>query len=129
MSNKRETGVLQIDALLRQATGLIWQNLPEEKRSPDELESAVLRLALRITQNFAEDLTAFRPGPQETGQHSNTGKPWALQADDELRALFETGNSIEDLALYFRRTPNAIRARLVKLGLLDASTFQPRFAA
>ncbi len=129
MSNKRETIVLKIDNLLRQATGLIWQNLPDEKQQPDELESAVLRLALRITQNFSEDLATFKSGPEDAGAQSNTGKPWAAQADDELRALHETGNSIDDLALYFRRTPNAIRARLIKLGLLDAGAFQPRFAA
>jgi len=129
MSNKRQTTVLKIDALLRHATGLIWQNLPEAKQNPGELESEVIRLALRVTQNFADDLTAFGPSPPQDGQQSNMGKPWAPQADDELRGLFEAGNSIEDLALYFRRTPNAIRAHLVKLGLLDPSVFQPRFAA
>jgi hypothetical protein len=65
-----------------------------------------------------------RPGPyakvRET--HPNAGKPWSNADDDELRRLFTSGNSIEDLALLFGRTPNGIRVRLERLGLIQPWT-------
>ena len=68
-------------------------------------------------------------GEAQRKRHPNTGKPWSNEADDELRKLFESGNTIEDLSIYFQRTQNGVRARLVKLGLLEAAEFQPRFVA
>ena len=62
-------------------------------------------------------------------RHPNTGKPWSREHDEELRALFESGNTVADLALYFERTQNAVRARLVKLGLLDPQAYRAVFAA
>lgn len=127
MSTKLDNNVLRIDALLRQATALIWQSLPAEKRAGDELQSEALRLVMRVVQNFCDDLEVF--GAQTGAAPSNIGKPWGAEADDELRKLFESGNSIADLSIYFARTANGVRARLVKLGLLDPSEFQSRFAA
>lgn len=62
-----------------------------------------------------------RPGPyaklRET--HPNAGKPWSNADDEELRRLFTSGNAVEDLALLFGRTPNGVRVRLERLGLLS----------
>lgn len=132
MTAKLESTLLRIDAQLRQTVALIWNSLPPDKRSGGELQSQALRLLMRVIENFSDDLTVFESAPVQTGireRHPNTGKPWSAQADDELRKLFESGNSIADLALYFQRTANGVRARLVKLGLLDPSEFQSRFAA
>lgn len=138
MSTKLNNRVLKIDALLRESTALIWNSLPAAKRNGEELQSELLRLVLRVIQNFSDDLAVFA-GPDSSGepgvservreQYPNTGKPWSAQADEELKALFESGNTIADLSLYFQRTANGIRARLVKLGLLDAESFRSRFAA
>ena len=125
MSAKTEANLLKVDALFRQAASLIWNSLPTEKRKPEELEAETLRISMRVIENFSQDLAAFSSASPST----NVGKPWSASADDELRALHESGNSVEDLASYFGRTPNGVRARLVKLGLLDAGAFAPRFAA
>ncbi len=63
-----------------------------------------------------------RPNPYAAlrEQYPNAGKPWRAQDDEELRRLFESGNSTADLALTFARTPNGIRVRLERLGLIDA---------
>lgn len=60
-----------------------------------------------------------RPGPYAAvrEKYPNAGKPWRSQDDDELRRLFESGNSVDDLALTFARTPNGVRMRLEHLGL------------
>lgn len=141
MSAKLDNQVLKIDALLRQATAQIWNSLPQEKRNGEELQSEALRLLMRVIQNFADDLIAFGPSaaPPGTGEsgayervrakYPNSGKAWSAQADEELRKLYESGNSVGDLSIYFQRTPNGVRARLVKFGLLAATEFQPRFAA
>jgi len=96
---------------------------------------------MRSVQNLADDLVVFaskQPEQTEPGggiyakvreRHPNTGKAWSAEADEELRKLFESGNSIDDLSVYFLRTQNGVRARLVKLGLLEPSQFQARFVA
>lgn len=141
MKTNLDQSLLKIDALLRQATSLIWSTLPPEKRNPEDLQSEALRLLMRSVQNLADDLTVFGSPPSQDKQksagiyakvrerHPNTGKPWSPEADEELRKLFESGNSIEDLAIYFQRTQNGVRGRLVKFGLLEPGQFQARFVA
>jgi hypothetical protein len=51
-------------------------------------------------------------------KHPNAGKAWRSDDDEELRRLFTSGNAIDDLALLFGRTPNGIRVRLERLGLI-----------
>ena len=115
MKNSLDQSLSKMDALLRQATALvaalsdtIASSSGAESHSEQPLESAYAKARKR---------------------HPNTGKPWSSDADQELRKVFESGNTIEDLSIYFQRTENGVRARLVKLGLLDATEFQPRFAA
>jgi hypothetical protein len=54
-------------------------------------------------------------------KHPNAGKAWSDDDDEELRRLFTSGNAIDDLALLFGRTPNGIRLRLERLGLIPAA--------
>ena len=51
-------------------------------------------------------------------KHPNAGKAWSDADDEELRRLFSSGNAIDDLSLLFGRTPNGIRVRLERLGLI-----------
>lgn len=119
---------LKIDWALGQVTAPIWKGLPPGRRDGQELQSEALRLLVRTIQNFDPDADhsiyarVCEPFP-------NTGKGWTAEADQELRQLFESGNGVSDLSLYFQRTVNGIRARLVKLGLLDPSQYRSRFTA
>lgn len=63
-----------------------------------------------------------RPGPyaRVREKHPNAGKPWSAGDDEELRRLFSAGNAIDDLALLFARTPNGVRVRLERLGLIPS---------
>ncbi len=76
----------------------------------DRLEAALAELA---------EVPEKRPGPYAAlrEKYPNAGKPWSAQDDEELRRLFGSGNSIDDLALTFARTPNGVRVRLERLGL------------
>jgi hypothetical protein len=76
----------------------------------DRLETALAELA---------KLPVKRPSPYAAvrEQYPNAGKPWSAQDDEELRRLFTAGNSIDDLALTFARTPKGVRLRLAHLGV------------
>ena len=113
---------------MRQATALIWKALPPERRASEELQSEALRVLVRAIESFdpQADHSVYA---RVRERYPNTGKAWSAEADLELRKLYESGNTVSDLSLYFQRTSNGIRARLVKLGLLDPSQFQPRFTA
>lgn len=53
--------------------------------------------------------------------HPNAGKAWSADDDHLLRERFEGGTAIHDLAIEFGRTPNGIRVRLERLGLISRS--------
>ena len=52
MSTKLDNNLLRIDALLRQGVALIWNSLPPEKRTGEEVQGEALRLLMRVVQNF-----------------------------------------------------------------------------
>src|SRR5918994_5531506 len=47
------------------------------------------------------------------------GKPWDGRENGELIERFDAGWNVADLAKHQRRTPEAIRARLVRLGRIE----------
>ena len=49
--------------------------------------------------------------------HENQGKPWEPEEDDYLRRAFLAGVGIKELSDELKRTREAIRSRLKKLGL------------
>ena len=49
--------------------------------------------------------------------HENQGKPWTPEEDDYLRRAFQSGVEVKELSIELKRTRDAIRARLKKLGL------------
>lgn len=42
---------------------------------------------------------------------------WSQEEDDQLEALYASGETVKNLAVHFERKPGAIRSRLKKLGL------------
>jgi hypothetical protein len=53
-----------------------------------------------------------RPGVRPARQ----GSPWTDEQDAELERLWQAGESVEDIAAQFERTPGGIRARLSRVG-------------
>ena len=91
-----------------------------------ELDATLVKLdclCTRMEDLLAElgQMAAKKPGPyakvRET--HPNAGKAWSDADDEELKRLFTAGNTIEDLALLFGRTPNGVRMRLERLALIS----------
>jgi hypothetical protein len=48
----------------------------------------------------------------------NAGKSWESAEDDQLKAAFDSGMTISELAQKHKRTIGAIQARLIRLGKL-----------
>ncbi|MCL9972070.1 MAG: PIF1 family DEAD/DEAH box helicase [Candidatus Pacebacteria bacterium] len=53
-------------------------------------------------------------------EYANAYTPWSAEDDDALRAGYEAGTTQAKLSREFGRKPGAIRARLIKLGLIDS---------
>ncbi len=62
-----------------------------------------------------------RTGPYAKARetHPNAGKAWSKHDDEELARLFGDGNAVADLAILLGRTPNGVKLRLERLGLLQ----------
>jgi hypothetical protein len=64
-------------------------------------------------------ITQPRKAKQSASGPQRAGTSWTDTDDSKLREMFERGESISALSLSFQRTGGAIKARLVKLGLVD----------
>ena len=51
--------------------------------------------------------------------HENQGKAWEPEEDDYLRQAFQAGATVKELSDTLKRTRDAIRSRLKKLGLMQ----------
>jgi len=52
-------------------------------------------------------------------KHTNAYRPWDRAQEDDLIKRFEAGETQSSIAKAFGRKPGAIRARLIKLGLIE----------
>jgi hypothetical protein len=50
--------------------------------------------------------------------HPNAYKPWNREDDELLAKLRKEGKTVKDLSILFQRSPDGIRSRLHKLGML-----------
>ena len=86
-----------------------------ERQEPD-------RVIAVGSQSKAYDVDEIRK------EYPKAYEPWTDDADEELRRLYDTASSIDQLAAHFGRRPGAISSRLNRLGLapdklLDARPF------
>ena len=64
------------------------------------------------------------PGPRNRNLPENAGKPWSASDDEVLARRFDDAVEVGELAQEFKRTDEAIRARLVRLGKIDAEQLE-----
>ena len=70
-----------------------------------------LNTVLRYLDNQPQKST--KPSPD------NAGKPWTVEDEEALSHMFDQGCTQKDICSYFKRSPGAIAARLVKLGKIS----------
>jgi len=56
---------------------------------------------------------------QTREKYPNAYRPWPKEEDEKLKTLFESGEGIANLVKAFGRQRGSIRARLIKLGLIE----------
>ena len=66
-----------------------------------------------IDGQFFKDQKAYREALSES-MYENAYQPWSKEEDDDLRRL-ESLITVNELSMYFKRKPGAIRSRLKKL--------------
>ena len=71
----------------------------------------------REAQKFVLDNLDAIIAINATPLHEKQGKPWEPEEDDYLRRAFQSGVEIKELSDELKRTRDAIRSRLKKLGL------------
>jgi hypothetical protein len=54
------------------------------------------------------------------GTHQNQGQPWSAELDEQLKLMWESGETTRNLSAYFGRTTGGIASRLVKLGIVES---------
>lgn len=91
------------------------------------LRELVLEAATLLKDNFPVESKSGDRYARARIEHPNVGRPWARQQDQELEQLFTGGTTVDDLALFFGRTRNAIRIRLEYLKLVEPSGRKNRF--
>ena len=102
-----------IDTLSQGVDPVTGETMPAD--SPYN-EPAVIRAL--FTVSHALEGTAARPPRTPRPQAPNAGKPWAADEDTQLVAAHRNGNEVKSMAEQLGRTPFAVEARLVKMGLL-----------
>jgi hypothetical protein len=75
---------------------------------------------------FAARSLASRRAPANRDRNlpENAGKAWSAADDETLARRFDDAVEVPALAQEFKRTEEAIRARLVRLGKIDSSDLQ-----
>ena len=72
----------------------------------------------REAQQFILDNLDAIVAMNATPTYEKQGKPWESEEDDYLRRAFQAGAEVKELSDELKRTREAIRARLKKLGLM-----------
>ncbi len=81
-------------------------------------------------QRFAEEMDRRMEEPRERRRRpspARRGKPWTSVEEELLRDGFTAGEEMSVMAKQVDRSSGAVRARLVKLGLLDEAAAGLRY--
>ena len=109
-----QTARAMIDTLAQGIHPVTGEVMPEDSPYNAPL---VIRALFAVSQALEGAAPpAARRGRVRTDLPANTGKPWAAQDDEQLRAGFLAGTPTKDLAAALGRTRWAVESRLVKLG-------------
>ncbi len=103
-----------IDTLSQGVDPVTGETMPAD--SPYN-EPTVIR-ALFTVSNALDGKSAVRQSRTLRLQAPNAGKPWATDEDTQLVAAHSKGEEVKSMAEQLGRTPFAVEARLVKMGLL-----------
>ena len=110
--------LLEVMGAVVKARGYTWEQLTAVRKKKHAERGGFDKKV------FLKEVREYEPGQPETTSESekrpsNAGKPWMAIEDDKLRDEFASNVSIGAIAKEHGRSYGAIRARLIKLGLIS----------
>ncbi len=78
---------------------------------------AAAREALEVAARAGEDQTKRMSEVRET--HPRAYEKWSTEEDMELTRLVAGGEGVEEISAHLRRHPSAVRARMMRLNLVE----------
>ncbi len=117
--------ILKQDEVFRKSSDQaekLFGNLP-----PDEIKKMHKNFVVALGGKWKEGNTILKPAsPDAPGKleqirttHKNAYKKWTTEEEGELIAQFKSGKKIKEIAEATGRQVGGIRARLIKLGLIE----------
>lgn len=78
---------------------------------------AAAALGSVLSETLKHHVAIGEPGGRRTrARPASQGRPWSPEHDAELERRWIEGDSVEEIAIHFERTPGGIRARLPRVG-------------
>lgn len=77
------------------------------------------RIVIEYLKSLGNDTDSKQLTENINQVDSNRGKPWDSKQEEELIEMFKDGLSIKEIANAMKRSVGGIRARLIKLGLIN----------
>ena len=90
-------------------------------RKPREVREQIKKLGLHCDCEEQETENIEKSQKSVVAGNENAGKGWTRQEDNRLIEAWHEGMRITEIAQELKRTPNAIRSRLKKNGLLETA--------
>lgn len=91
------------------------ERLPEDSLCLHEAVNKALTTAVTALEN------QIKADARRASQPAKAGEPWSSEEEELLTNAFNRGDTITFIAEQFERSRGSIKARLVKLGLIEES--------
>lgn len=82
-------------------------------------ENAQKMIIEHLSETIGSNITINQQTTNINQADSNRGKPWDNKQEEELTEMFKDGLTINEIAKNMKRSPGGIKARLLKLGLIN----------
>lgn len=79
--------------------------------------AAAAALGCVLSETLRHHVAISEPGGRRArARPASQGRPWTPELDEELEKRWIQGESVEEIAVHFERSPGGIRARLPRVG-------------
>ncbi|TNC19839.1 helix-turn-helix domain containing protein [Amycolatopsis alkalitolerans] len=105
------------DRLIVSVSGAGPQGESVADGQPEVASTAAAALGSVLSETLRHHVAITEPGARRTrARPASQGRPWNPDLDGELERRWVEGQSVEEIAVHFERSPGGIRARLPRVG-------------
>jgi len=113
-----------INKLAAGVNPLNGEMLPNDGLYNNPIIIRALFSAAQAMKGEDENIFASKDKRQENvqqGKPKNAGMPWTQDLKEQLSEEYQNGSTVEELSISFERTEGAMKAELIRQGLIDPS--------